>query len=91
MCNLIFKFIPAHMTLVNLFVGLPLIDILLIEYEEAVCFYNDHFEILKAGRSNERRQTKNTLQRGKSIAAIYTSGKIIDRVGKTAAPSLIYL
>lgn len=37
---------------------------------------------IEGRRSDERRQTKNTLQSGKSIAAIYISGKIIDRVGK---------
>lgn len=52
--------------------------------KQIVCFHSARsLSLSKGWQSDERRQTKNTLQSGKSIAAIYISGKIIDRVGKT--------
>lgn len=56
-----------------------------------VCFQSAHLEISKADDPMRKRQTKNMLQSGKSIAAIYISGKIIDRVGTTVKHYLSFI
>lgn len=56
-----------------------------------VCFYSARSEILKAGNPMREGKRRIRCKSGKSIAAIYISGKIIDRVGKTVKHYLSFI